>query len=164
MAEPSLSYLLDTIRAHVAVSSERDKVLDAGRQLAGRMNQNAVRALAGTWDVRQKVGGRNRGTPDILREIEEKVRNGAKRLLQMETAVVPEPAAEDAAVLPELRAEAAAVLPEPASQGAAVLAEPAALEETNEEKREFERRVRRRCHTSGEADAGGNAGQLQTNK
>ena len=60
MAEPSLSALLDALRTEVAESSERDKVVDAGRQLTGGMNQQAVRALAGKLNVRQKVDGNNR--------------------------------------------------------------------------------------------------------
>ena len=130
MAEPPLAALLDALRAQVAESSERDMVLDAGSQLAGSMNQNAVRALAGKWNVRQKVDGNNRTTTDIRREVEENVNKVAKRLLQIkEGAVLPEPAAEATAVLPEPAAEAAAVLPEPAAEAVAVPPEPAALEE-----------------------------------
>ena len=52
------------------------------------MNQKAVRSLAGQWDVRQKVGGVNRGTTDILNEVRDNVRRVAVRLLQTEVVVV----------------------------------------------------------------------------
>ena len=57
-------------------------MLDAGRHLASGANKKAVRALAGQWGVRQKVGGVNRGTTDILNEVQDNMRKETMRLLQ----------------------------------------------------------------------------------
>ena len=65
-------------------SAERDRVLDAGRRLASCANKKAVRSLADQWDVRQTVRGVNRGTTDILNEVQDNVRRVAVRLLQTE--------------------------------------------------------------------------------
>ena len=58
-------------------------MLDAGRHLASSANKKAVRLLAGEWGV-QQVGGVNRGTTDILNEVQVNVRRAAMRLLQKE--------------------------------------------------------------------------------
>ena len=79
-----LSAVLEAVESQVPQSAERDRVLDAGRRLASCANQKAVRSLAGQWDVRQKVGGVNRGTTDILNEVRDNVRRVAVRLLQTE--------------------------------------------------------------------------------
>ena len=84
--EPSgrapLSVVLEAVQAQVPPSAERDRVFDAGRQLASGLNQKGVRSLAGKWHVRQTVGGANRGTTDILNEVQDNVRREAMRLLQ----------------------------------------------------------------------------------
>ena len=82
--DSQLSAVLTAVQSQVPQSVERDRVLGAGRLLASSANKATLRSLAGKWDVRQKVGGKNRGTTDLLNEIEEKVRRAATRLLQQE--------------------------------------------------------------------------------
>ena len=85
---PPLSAVLEAVQSQVPQSAERDRELQAGRHLASGANQKAVRSLAGQWDVRQKVGGVNRGTTDILNQARGNVRRVAVRLLQTEVVVV----------------------------------------------------------------------------
>ena len=54
---PPLSAVLEAVQSQVPKSAERDRVLDAGRQLASGVNKKAVRSLAGKWGVQQKAGG-----------------------------------------------------------------------------------------------------------
>ena len=81
---PPLSAVLAAVQSQVPKSAERDRVLDAGRHLASGANQKAARSLASKWGVRQRVGGVNRGTTDILNEVQDNVRRAAERLLQKE--------------------------------------------------------------------------------
>ena len=81
---PPLSAVLEALESQVPRSAERDKVLDAGRHMASGANQKVVRSLAGKWNVQQKVGGVNRGTTDILNEVQDNVRRAAVLLLQNE--------------------------------------------------------------------------------
>ena len=80
----SLSAIREVIQSQVPQSAERDRVLDVGRHLASGLNQKGVRSLAGKWEVRQKVGRANRGTSDILNEVQENMRRAGMRLLQKE--------------------------------------------------------------------------------
>ena len=73
----------------------RDRVLDDGIQLASGPNTNAASSLAGKRDVRQTVGGANRGTVAMVNESHVIVRRAAGRLVQ--TDVVREEGAEAAA-------------------------------------------------------------------
>ena len=86
--EPSgdslLSAVLRVVQSQVPQSAERERVLGAGRLLVSGVTQATVRSLAGKWGVRQKVGGKNRGTTDMVKEIEETVTRAATRLLQQE--------------------------------------------------------------------------------
>ena len=86
--EPSgdslLSAVLRVVQSQVPQSAERERVLGAGRLLVSGVTQATVRSLAGKWGVRQKVGGKNRGTSDTVKEIEETVTRAATRLLQQE--------------------------------------------------------------------------------
>ena len=59
-------------------------MLDAGSHLASSVNKKAARSLAGKWGVQQNVGVVNRGTTDILNEVQDNVRRAAMRLLQKE--------------------------------------------------------------------------------
>ena len=79
---PPLSVVLDAVQSQVTQSEERDRVVHAVRLLLAGMNQKGVRLLAGQWDVRQKVSGGNRATPDIRNEVEANVRRAAMALLQ----------------------------------------------------------------------------------
>ena len=85
---PPLSAVLEAVQSQVPQSAERDRVVDAVRQLLSGVNQKGVRLLAGQWDVRQKFSGDNRGTPDIRNEVEANVRRAAMALLQKQE--VPE--------------------------------------------------------------------------
>ena len=77
-----LSAVLEAVQSQVPESAERDRVVDAVRQLLSGVNQKGVRLLAGQWDVRQKCSGDNRSTPDIRNEVEANVRRAAMALLQ----------------------------------------------------------------------------------
>ena len=81
---PPLSAVLEAVQSHVPKSAERDRVLDAGRHLAPGANKKVTRSLAGKWNGQQKVDGHNRGTTDILNEVQDNVRRAAVRLLQKE--------------------------------------------------------------------------------
>ena len=86
--EPSedalLSAVMAAVQSQVPQSAERESVLGAGRLLASGVNKATVRSLAGKWGVRQKVGGKNRGMADMVKEIEETVTRAATQLLQQE--------------------------------------------------------------------------------
>ena len=70
--EPAaLSVLLATLETQVPQSVERDKVLDAGKQLEGKVSLKIARSLAGIWNVRQKAGGANRSVADMVQEVRE---------------------------------------------------------------------------------------------
>ena len=79
-----LSAVLAAVQSQVPQSAERESVLGAGRLLASGVNKATVRSLAGKWGVRQKVGGKNRGMADMVKEIEETVTRAATQLLQQE--------------------------------------------------------------------------------
>ena len=81
---PLLSVVLEAVQSHVPKTAGRDRVLDAVRHLASNANKKAARSLASKWSVQQKVGGVNRGTTDILNEVQHNARWAAMRLLQKE--------------------------------------------------------------------------------
>jgi len=85
--EPAeLSVLLATVETQVSQTVERDKVLDAGKQLEGKVSLKIARSLAAIWNVRQKVGGINRTVSDMAEEVHVNVTKAAMRLLQTQEA------------------------------------------------------------------------------
>ena len=97
----TLSAIREMVQAQVPQSAERDRVLDALAQLVSGVNQKGVRVLAAHWDVQQKASGKNRGTADIRKEVEENVRTAAMQLFQKEEHVVLSEPTSVAVVLPE---------------------------------------------------------------
>ena len=81
--EPTaFTVLLATVETQVAQSVERDKVLDAGKQLQGKVALNTARSLSGIWNVRQKVDGTNRTISELVQEIRINVTKVAMQLMQ----------------------------------------------------------------------------------
>jgi len=81
--EPAaFSVLLATVETQVAQSVERDKVLDAGKQLKGKVSLNTARSLSGIWNVRQKVDGTNRTISELVQEVRINVTKVAMQLMQ----------------------------------------------------------------------------------
>ena len=81
--EPAeLAVLVAKVGRQVAQSVERDKVLDAGKQLEGKVSLRTARSLAVIWKVQQKRGGANRTVSDMTEEIHTNVTIAAVRLLQ----------------------------------------------------------------------------------
>ena len=83
-----LSAVYAKIDAQVPQSAQRDRVLDALRELDSGVNQKRVRVLAVQWGVRQKAGRENRTTGDIRQEVEENARRAATQLFEQEESVV----------------------------------------------------------------------------
>ena len=77
----SLSVLLATVESQVAQSVERDTVLDAGKQLEGKVSLKTARPFARIWNVQQKVSGANRTISDMVQDVRVNVTKAAMQLL-----------------------------------------------------------------------------------
>ena len=86
--EMPLDDLLGELVALPTASDQRDRVVDACRQLMSGVNKDGIRALAKRWGVAQKQSGKNRPTQDMRSEIEQKIREEARHLLRKSKSLV----------------------------------------------------------------------------
>ena len=74
--------LMSRIETERAASAEREEILCAGRQVQKKLSLTDARTLASKWNVRQKIGGKNRLLADMTQELCVKVTKAAKQLLK----------------------------------------------------------------------------------
>jgi len=113
-----LAALLHSVATEVDDDAERTCILNDGRRLQTGLKRDGTRALAKSWGVAQKNHGKNKSADDIRREVAEKIKSAARRLLHnIRAAELTEPAAASVTterVVSTLENMRAAELTEPA--------------------------------------------------